>query len=211
MQDVEFVVPKENWHSGRVMSKTNIDCLTIIKNFLTEKQQEMFKTCCLGHLLDIDCSFKLVGQVVHTILLHEINSRNVNEMVFDFNGTYCKFSIIQFESIMGLRCCPIPLDCDITNSKNRLKETYFPKKTNVSRRDLKDFLITHQKIGNDEDTVKLTKVFTVENILMSKREIILIDDFVFKLVDDEDKFEDYPWGRLCYKETIKYFRQSFKK
>ncbi|PON81617.1 LOW QUALITY PROTEIN: hypothetical protein TorRG33x02_225710 [Trema orientale] len=100
--------------------------------------------------------------------------------------------------------------CDVTNFKNKLKETYFLKKTNVSRRDLKDFLITHQKIGNDEDAVKLAKVFMVENILMSKREIILIDYFIFKLVDDENKFEDYPWGRLCYEKTIKYFRQALR-
>ncbi|PON39242.1 hypothetical protein PanWU01x14_306330 [Parasponia andersonii] len=91
-----------------------------------------------------------------------------------------------------------------------LKKLTFQKNTNVSRRDLKEFFITHQKIGNDEDVVKLAKVFMVENILMSKREIILIDDFVFKLVDDEDKFEDYPWGRLCYKETIKYFCQALR-
>ena len=58
---------------------------------------------------------------------------------------------------MGLRCCPIPLDYDVTNSKNRLKETYFPKNTKVSTRDLNDFFITHQKIRNDEDTVKLPR------------------------------------------------------
>ncbi|PON75900.1 hypothetical protein PanWU01x14_038510 [Parasponia andersonii] len=82
-----------------------------------------------------------------------------------------------------------------------LKKLTFQKNNNLTRRVLKDFLVTHQKIGNDEDAVKVAMVFMVENILMSKREIIFIDNFMFKLIDDEDKFEDYPWRQICYEET----------
>ncbi|PON99424.1 LOW QUALITY PROTEIN: hypothetical protein TorRG33x02_045910 [Trema orientale] len=57
------------------------------------------------------------------------------------------------------------------------KLTFQKKKKNISRKDLKDFLFTHQKIGNDENTVNLAKVFMVDNILTSKRDLILMVSF----------------------------------
>ncbi|KAF4352084.1 hypothetical protein G4B88_002191 [Cannabis sativa] len=58
------------------------------------------------------------------------------------------------------------------------------------------------RIYDDDDVVKLTKVFIMHNILQNKRGQCHVDNFVMKLVDDEQMFENYPWGRRSFNDTV---------
>uniref|UniRef100_A0A803NSI9 DUF1985 domain-containing protein n=1 Tax=Cannabis sativa TaxID=3483 RepID=A0A803NSI9_CANSA len=58
-------------------------------------------------------------------------------------------------------------------------------------------------IKDDDDAIKIAKVFTVTNILESKRGSTAVDELIMKLVDDEEDFDKYPWGRRSFDETIK--------
>ncbi|KAF4360899.1 hypothetical protein G4B88_016059 [Cannabis sativa] len=55
---------------------------------------------------------------------------------------------------------------------------------------------------DDDDVVKLTKVFIMHNILQNKRGQCHVDNFVMKLVDDEQMFENYPWGHRSFNDTV---------
>ncbi|PON52879.1 hypothetical protein TorRG33x02_307240 [Trema orientale] len=66
------------------------------------------------------------------------------------------------------------------------------------------------RVINDEDTVKIAKVFIVENFLVGKRNVRLVDEFVMKLVDNEERFEKYPSGRHSYDEKVLYYRGALK-
>ena len=47
----------------------------------------------------------------------------------------------------------------------------------------------------DEDAAKLVQLFLVECILRSKRHSRLVDEDIMKFVEDQDKFNEFSWGR----------------
>lgn len=171
-----------------------------IENSLTDAQFEKLKDSCLGFLLDINSNLKVCSMIVHSLILHEEGSSSRQDIRMNFGGKRAKFGIEEFALITGLNCSQLPTDVDHSVQPNRLMEKYFSGKSSISRNDLKNLLMS-SKI-DDEDAVKIAKVHIVQNILESKRGDRFVDDFVLKLVDDEQKFENYPWGRRSFNETI---------
>ncbi|XP_062113196.1 uncharacterized protein LOC133824333 [Humulus lupulus] len=146
--------------------------------------------------------------ILHYLLLHEDGSSNGNELHLNFGGNKTKFGIEEFGIITSLNCNEIHVDMGVSNDNNRLLVKYFGGKSSISRNELKDF-VKSRKIDIDaEDAVRLVKVYIVENILGSKRGDRLVDNFVMSLVDDDQKFEAYPWGRRSFNETIKYLTSA---
>ncbi|KAA0058534.1 uncharacterized protein E5676_scaffold606G00970 [Cucumis melo var. makuwa] len=57
---------------------------------------------------------------------------------------------------------------------------------------------------NEEDKIKMAKIYFLENFLLGKQFTIGIDLEYIKLLDDEKQFDEYPWGRIVY-ECIPLF------
>ncbi|XP_062117699.1 uncharacterized protein LOC133831430 [Humulus lupulus] len=170
-----------------------------IQSFLSNEEVQLLKQSCLGFILDLDALLEPSHMIMHSLLLHEDGSSNGNELHLNFGGNKTKFGIEEFRIITNLNCNEIHADMGVTNDNNRLLVKYLSGKSSISRNELKDF-VKSRKI----DIVKLVKVYIVENILGSKRGDRLVDNFVMSLVDDDQKFEAYPWGRRSFNETIKY-------
>ena len=80
----------------------------------------------------------------------------------------------------------------------------------MSRDALFKFLTNKPVYHCDEDAVKLVQVFFVECILRSKRHARLIDEDIMKFVEDQHKFNEFPWGRQSYLDTIGYLHKALK-
>ncbi|KAF4360993.1 hypothetical protein F8388_016802 [Cannabis sativa] len=180
-----------HWHG--------FDC---IRSFLSAPQLQKLRGSCFGFLLDLDKSLKPSNMIIHSLLLHQECNSNINELQLSFGHHKAKFGIAEFGFITGLNCNEFPPDFDVIDCPtNRLLNKYFPNKEFIKRNELAEFLMK-TNIDDDDDAVKLTKVFIVQNILESKRGDRYIDNFVLRLVDDEQLFENYPWGRRSFNATI---------
>ncbi|KAF4364755.1 hypothetical protein F8388_018431 [Cannabis sativa] len=72
----------------------------------------------------------------------------------------------------------------------------------ITGKELAECLMKTRIDDDDDDVVKLTKVFIMHNILQNKRGQCHVDNFVMKLVDDEQMFENYPWGHRSFNDTV---------
>ena len=61
--------------------------------------------------------------------------------------------------------------------------------------------------ASDEEKVKLAKLFLLECVLLSKQKAG-IDMTHMKMVNDDDVFDLYPWGRLVFEHTIGFFKRA---
>ncbi|XP_062094992.1 uncharacterized protein LOC133800868 isoform X2 [Humulus lupulus] len=179
-----------------------------IQCFLSNEELQMLKQSCLGFILDLDASLEPSHMIMHALLLHEDGSSNGNELHLNFGGNKTKFGIEDFGIITSLNCYGIHSDMGGSNDNSRLLVKYFSGKSSNLRNQLKDFINSRRIDINAEDAIKLVKVYMVENILGSKRGDRLVDNFVLNLVDDEEKFEAYPWGHRSFNETIKYLTSA---
>ncbi|XP_062118200.1 uncharacterized protein LOC133831805 [Humulus lupulus] len=168
----------------------------------------MLKQYCLGFILDLDALLEPSHMIMHALLLHEDGSSNGNELHLNFGGNKTKFGIEEFGIITNLNYNEMHADMGVSNDNNRLLVKYFSRKSSISRNELKDFIKSRRIDIDAEDVIKLVKVYIVKNILGSKRGDGLVDTFVMSLVDDEEKFEAYPWGRRSFNETIKYLTSA---
>ncbi|XP_060959120.1 uncharacterized protein LOC133030400 [Cannabis sativa] len=186
-------------------SRIHVTChwhgFNCIKEFLSDLQLQKLRESCFGYLFDLDESLKPAQMIMHSLLLHQECNSNGNELQLSFNSSKVKFSIVEFGIITGLNCNEFPTDSDIIEHPNRLLNKYFSGNESISRKELAECLMK-TRIDDDDDVVKLTKVFIVQNILQSKRGQCHVDNFVMKLVDDEQMFEKYPWGRRSFNDTV---------
>ncbi|KAF4360739.1 hypothetical protein G4B88_017363 [Cannabis sativa] len=181
-------------------SRIHVTChwhgFNCIKEFLSDLQLQKLRESCFGYLFDLDESLKPAQMIMHSLLLHQECNSNGNELQLSFNSNKVKFSIVEFGIITGLNCNEFPPDSDIIEHPNRLLNKYFSGNESISRKELAECLMK-TRIDDDDDVVKLTK-----NILQSKRGQCHVDNFVMKLVDDEQMFEKYPWGRRSFNDTV---------
>ncbi|KAF4346417.1 hypothetical protein F8388_024934 [Cannabis sativa] len=152
------------------------------------------KGCCFGFLLDMDESLQPAIMIIHSLLLHQRHTDNKTELELNFEDKKATFGLDEFALITGLNCSQLPKHVGDSYQPIMIKEKYFPGKHFVSRDNLKEFML-FGTIKDGDDAIKMAKVFTVTNILESKRGSTAVDEFIMKLVDDKEDFDKYPWGR----------------
>ncbi|PON95539.1 hypothetical protein TorRG33x02_086850 [Trema orientale] len=123
-----------------------------------------------------------------------------------------RFSIDEFASITNLKYDNAILKWEFPKEKKspRIKELYFPTHSSVSKGNLLEFFKGEPQFLCDEDAVKLAQLLVVECVLLSKRPKAVLDDYIMRLVDDQDRFNDYSWGLRSYNDTIGYLHKAIK-
>ncbi|KAK2664664.1 hypothetical protein Ddye_003238 [Dipteronia dyeriana] len=135
------------------------------------------------------------GQLVHHLLLRQIESHNKSEMWFAVGGKTFRFSIEEFCLITGLKCGPDPplvvkkkrdgtgsfrssmLNCEV-RFNNKTLEAIFKAAFSDS----------------DEDMVKLALLYFLETVLFGKDQKVFIGVHHVELLKDLDTFNKYPVG-----------------
>ncbi|XP_030480073.2 uncharacterized protein LOC115697276 [Cannabis sativa] len=203
----DLKINEEDWIKSKIILYSSYDVIQKIKNKLTSKQLEMFRKTCFGHFLDVS-EFQFSGQIVHHILLREVEQPNVEEMWFDICGAQLRFSIKEFALITGLNCSECPKVNRGETSGNGFLEKYFPSKK-VSR-ELVDRVFDSYDGSNDEDCVKLAQLHLLENMLLAKEKQKLVDLEHVRLLDHPEIFNNYPWGRVCYSYTLGFLQRALE-
>lgn len=189
--------------------------ITILKQFHTQSQIFLFSKTPLGHFLSIRKSLKVPGPLIHHFLLHQCSVSEEDVIGFQFcNDQKLVFSLSDFSLITGLCCGKLPASrnsrCGYKPCNKSLLNKYFPGKSNITREEFISFMETNKQEVDNEDAIKIAKVFIVEYYLKARRPNVFISNEVLSLVHDES-FDLFPWGTLSYKDTLSSFDKALHK
>ena len=181
--------------------------LQTLKKKLNRKQREMFRSSPFGNFLDLKIT-NFQSQLLFHIIRRQCTLTKEDELWFNFESHIAKFGIREYEAITGLNCGPL-LQVNMEKLKGRLLGKYFKNEDIISRSRL-TYIFNDSKKVKDEDRVKLTKIYFLENFLLGKQLTTGVDVEHIKLVDDEIQFDSYPWGRIGYQVVIDSIKKSIK-
>ncbi|KAK0604257.1 hypothetical protein LWI29_013821 [Acer saccharum] len=106
-EEVELLVKVAEHFLVKINSTSSMAAIKLIKEKLTEAQLSLFRTTCFGKLLEMN-NLKFSRQLVHNLLLKQIQSPVKSEMWFAVGGKTLRFSIQEFCLITDLECGPEP-------------------------------------------------------------------------------------------------------
>ncbi|PON51358.1 hypothetical protein PanWU01x14_217250, partial [Parasponia andersonii] len=141
------------------------------------------------------------GVLIHQLLLRKVKSQNPAELQFFIGDSNLRFGLGEFALITVLNCAK---DLDIVKYKSmsssmRLRETYLNNAAFVRSGELEAaFLNCEEK----EDVWKLGLCYLVDGLLMAQESSTKIMMDMLSIVENEEEFFNYPWGRRSYERTF---------
>ncbi|TYK28604.1 hypothetical protein E5676_scaffold2030G00160 [Cucumis melo var. makuwa] len=62
--------------------------------------------------------------------------------------------------------------------------------------------------GTDDDLIKMAKLYFLESFLIPKQECLSIDWDHIIMVDDDEVFDGYPWGRVSFELLVDFMNRT---
>ena len=166
LQGAPLILKRSQWsrvHKLNIYAR--LDVIRNIKRKLNTRKLEVFRNTSFGSFLNIKFS-KLHSQLLYNIIKRQCTLKKINELWFNFKGTIAKFDIKEFEAIVGLNCGPLPT-VDTFKVKERFLSKYFKNEDPIPRSRV-SFLFNDSKNMKEEDKIKMTKIYFLENFLLGK-------------------------------------------
>ncbi|KAI9177773.1 hypothetical protein LWI28_019130 [Acer negundo] len=223
--------PEEERYSGQITRHDHFDDLTDIDNalnkvpeHLTVEERRRYTESCFGHLLRMDRGMKFSTDIVHWLLIRKLHHDGPEDEMRFLLGrhsvqflkvefcliTRLKFgelSKVEFCLITGLKFGELPDTSTYDMIENGIHQRYFEGRDEVEYTELKAVL----RIGifsKQYDAVKMCLLYMLNWILMGldKREKVPV--WQFRLVEDLDTFDAFPWGAHVYRRSIYSFKHA---
>ncbi|KAK2658168.1 hypothetical protein Ddye_004701 [Dipteronia dyeriana] len=152
---------------------------------------------------------KFSGGIIHRLLLRELHHNGpIDEMHFMLGTQSVRFSKVEFCLITGLRFGVVPETTMYAAVENGIHERYFPEAEEVSLEQIRG-VVTGTDFGQAYDAVKLFLLYILNWILMGVDERFKIPIWQFRVVEDLDAFDEFPWSAYVYRYSIHSFKHVF--
>uniref|UniRef100_A0A9I9EEU3 DUF1985 domain-containing protein n=1 Tax=Cucumis melo TaxID=3656 RepID=A0A9I9EEU3_CUCME len=149
---------------------------------------------------------KIPTQFLDFLLRKQCHTKKTNVLAFNFNGHIAEFELKEFCFVIGLKGHKF-LELNLGKGKeNGLKNALFRHDDFITRRDIER---TFKALCNKEDWLKekLVNFYILEAFLIPKQ-YNHINLQHLDILDDEETFKDYPWGRLLYILTYQFLKKA---
>ncbi|KAK2655185.1 hypothetical protein Ddye_008237 [Dipteronia dyeriana] len=149
---------------------------------------------------------KFSGGVIHQLLLRELDHDGAtDEMQFLLGNHVVRFSKVEFSLITGLRFGVVSDPSMFVAVENDIHQRHFPAHDKVSLDDLR-VVLTCGEFEQAYDAVKLCFIYMLNWILIGVDERLKIPVWQFRLVEDLNDFDVFPWGAHVYRNSIFSFK-----
>ncbi|KAK2652925.1 hypothetical protein Ddye_012781 [Dipteronia dyeriana] len=128
-------------------------------------------------------------------------------MQFMLGNQSVRFSKVEFCLITGLRFRVVPDTTKYAAVENGIYQRYFSRADEVSLEEIRG-VVTVTEFGKAYDAIKLCLIYMLNWILMGVDERFKIPLWQFRLVDDLDAFDAFPWGAHVYMHSIFSFKHA---
>ncbi|KAI9159879.1 hypothetical protein LWI28_002789 [Acer negundo] len=207
--------PEEERYSGKITRHDHFDDLTDIDNALNKvpehlavEERRWYTKSCFRHLLRMYHGMKFSAGIVHRLLIRELHHDGPeDEMRFLLGRHSVRFSKVEFCLITGLKFGELPDMSTYDMVENGIHQRYFEGRDEVEYAELKVVL----RIGvfsEQYDAVKLCLLYMLNWILMGLDEREKVPVWQFRLVEDLDAFDAFPWGAHVYRQSIYGFKHA---
>ncbi|KAK3195473.1 hypothetical protein Dsin_026783 [Dipteronia sinensis] len=150
------------------------------------------------------------GQLVHHLLLRQIQSSNKSEMWFAVGGKAFRFSIQEFCLITSLACGPYPPVLEKRDGSGSFRSSMLNGEVRYNNKTL-EAIFKAASLDSDEDMVKLALLYFLETVLFGKDQKVHINALHVELLKNLETFNKYPWGRKCYETTLNSLQRDLRK
>ncbi|KAI9161990.1 hypothetical protein LWI28_022664 [Acer negundo] len=168
-EEVELLVKVTEHFPAKINSTLSMAVVKCIKEKLTEAQLSLFRTICFRKLLDMN-DLKFSKQLVHHLLLRQIQSPDKSKMWFAIGGKRLWFSIQEFCLITSLECGPNPPELSKEKrdgSSSSFRSSMLNGEVRFINKTLKA-MFKAASSDNDEDMVKPASLYFLETVLFGK-------------------------------------------
>ena len=195
-------IKKEDFFPAKVLCRSDFEVIKKIRQKLTDTQMSIFRSSCFGKLIDMQ-DLQFSAQIVHHLLLRQLDCSKEDDMWFLIAGKKIRFSLHEFNLVTGLNCGPFMSIDEYKNlSSKRLLDEHFNSVEDVSK-SLVQSVFLNCTSSNDEDVVKLALLYLLEILLLGKESKNKVDKSHLAMVDNLELFNAYPWGKIVFDMTIK--------
>uniref|UniRef100_A0A9I9E5X1 DUF1985 domain-containing protein n=1 Tax=Cucumis melo TaxID=3656 RepID=A0A9I9E5X1_CUCME len=150
---------------------------------------------------------KIPTKFLNFLLRKQSHTKKTNVLAFNFNGHIVEFGLKEFCFVTGLKCRKFP-ELNLGERKeNGLKNVLFHHDDFITRRDIER---TFKALRNKKDSLKqkLVNLYILESVFDSKQQHNHINLQHLDILDHEETFKDYPWGRLSYIITYQFLKKA---
>ncbi|KAA0035989.1 protein Ycf2-like [Cucumis melo var. makuwa] len=133
--------------------------------------------------------------------------KSTNQLQFLIGGRVLRFGLREFVLITGLKCHEIP-DINHKDIKGggRLKGVYFKNLKTMTRQYL-NIMFNVSTAETDDDRIKMAKLYFLESFLIPKQECLSVEWDHITMVDDDEVFDGYPWGRVAFELLVNFMNR----
>ncbi|KAK2647867.1 hypothetical protein Ddye_015356 [Dipteronia dyeriana] len=163
---------------------------------------------CFGNFMTMHREIKFSGDIIHQLLLRELHLDDLtDEMQFMLGNQSVRFLKVKFYLIPGLRFGVVPDMTKYATVENDIHQRYFPGADEVSLEEIRG-VVTIAGFGEAYDTVKLCLIYMLDWILMGVDERFKIPVWQFRLAEDLNAFDGFPWVAHVYRHSIYSFKHA---
>ncbi|KAI9162584.1 hypothetical protein LWI28_028725 [Acer negundo] len=206
--------PVREWFKGKIIRHDHFHDLVDIDNTLNSVPEHLriedrrrYTKSCFGHFLMMHREIHFSAGIVHRLLLRELHHDGPeDEMRFLLGKHSVWFSKVEFCLITGLKFRVILDTARYDMVENGIHERYFQGR-DIEFEELRVVL----RIGifvEQYDAVKLCLLFMLNWILMGVDERDKVPVWQWRLVEDLDAFDAFPWGAHVYRRSIYCFKHA---
>ncbi|XP_055962313.1 uncharacterized protein LOC130014642 [Mercurialis annua] len=190
---------REDRLHSKIDTCMSYDTISEIQSTLSPFELELFRKSCFGYFLDIP-KIMVQNQIIHCLLLREVEQYNKSEMWFEVGGHRLKFGIEEFALVSGLKCHGNVSKYGYPTVSNGILDKYFGGSQSISKQTLRD-IFRSKRWDCPEDGFKLAFMHFLHNFLLASPKTARIPLKDFDVVDSDD-LNDYPWGVDVFKYTF---------
>ncbi|KAK2652819.1 hypothetical protein Ddye_012675 [Dipteronia dyeriana] len=206
---------KEDWYEGKLTCHNHFDAFGHIDDVLNrvptefaDEDRRRFMASYFGHFLTMHREMNFSGGIIHRLLLRELHHNGqTDEMQFMLGNQSVRFSKVEFSLITGLRFGVVPDTTKYVAVENDIHQWYFPRADEVSLEEIRG-VVTVAEFGEAYNVVKLCLTYMLNWILMGVDERFKIPVWQFRLVEELDTFDGFPWGAHIYRHSIYSFKHA---
>ncbi|KAK2661853.1 hypothetical protein Ddye_000427 [Dipteronia dyeriana] len=193
--------PEVDWFKGKLTRHDHFEALARIDNALNRVPEEFdvedrcrFMAFCFRHFMLMHRELKFSCGVIHQLLLRDLDHDGpTDEIRFLLGNHVVRFSKVEFSLITRFRFGVVPGTSMYVAVENGVHQRYFPGHDEVSLDDLR-VVLTRREFQRAYDAVKLCLIYMLNWILIGVDERLKIPVWQFRLVEDINAFDAFPWG-----------------
>ncbi|GAB2211351.1 hypothetical protein Drorol1_Dr00024660 [Drosera rotundifolia] len=200
---MEYINPEAQAHSAQIHIYTKPSLIKDIISLLTKVNElQEYKVSCFGNFINFDTDALASGTLIHWLLSREIKVQDSQplELWFGIGNKKARFSKYEFCLITGLKFgdneYPLPDVAKELESEGIL-ERYFHGQ-NMTSTELATYFNNRQHFEHPMDALKMALVLFVSGVLLGNDYKVKVPAFLWELVEDLDRFNDFEWGKDGY-------------